>query len=179
MDWKTLLSKNFVAVVALLSTFVGAIIGVAPTIFLQYKQRRWLLDDQKRQWKRERLKAHADHIRIWIDTCLQLIYTLGAYGGFPIEWDKITGEQWQKFQDQITAYNSNTSIVFTDVSALHDKISKDLFYDLQKTYTSASQIKKEGKFDFDLKKWVTDIYNQAAKLDNRIEALLEETFNPN
>jgi hypothetical protein len=59
MNWGKLIADNFDKVLVLVSTLLGGVLGGGITYFvqsrLQERQRRWALDDQRRQWRRDQL----------------------------------------------------------------------------------------------------------------------------
>jgi hypothetical protein len=55
----------------LISVIAGAIITSVPLIFLQYSQRKWYVDDEKRQWRRDRLLRRLSPIQDWLDDVLR------------------------------------------------------------------------------------------------------------
>jgi len=75
MDWKTLIAQNASALIGFIGAIIGVAVGAIISFLLQYQQRRWVLDDQLRQWKRQRLTEHITPIQDWINIIFRMLRT--------------------------------------------------------------------------------------------------------
>jgi hypothetical protein len=66
MNWGKLIADNFDKVLVIIGTLLGGVLGGGITYFvqsrLQGRQRRWALDDQRREWRREQYENLRDQV---------------------------------------------------------------------------------------------------------------------
>jgi hypothetical protein len=175
MDWKTFLSQNVAALFGFLGVLVGAVIGVVPSIWIQYRQRRWLLDDQRRNWKRERLLEHTNAIQNMINSTLHFAY---AYGGYIASKEQGGWLMENMEKTYINQFNSNASqfaTIFPHLSAVDDKSAKDLYTQFWDIYSSVGA-RLDKVSHVELNQWIADLNKKASELNRRIETLLESTY---
>ena len=55
-----------------LIAFVGVILGLGVSFFLQALQRRWALDDQRREWIRTELEEYSEFYKGVAHTCRKI-----------------------------------------------------------------------------------------------------------
>jgi hypothetical protein len=72
MDLVVFLQAHADALIA----FVGVALGGLLTFAIQARQRRWALDDQRREWKRQRLQEQLTQVLAWAGEWLRLAYRM-------------------------------------------------------------------------------------------------------
>jgi hypothetical protein len=71
MDINQFLIENTSAVMAIIGAVIGGIITSVPFIVFQIMQRKWQIQDEKRQWRRSRLLNRLSPIQDWLDKTLR------------------------------------------------------------------------------------------------------------
>lgn len=71
MDINQFLANNASAVMGLLGAIIGAGLTSVPFIVFQLLQRKWQIEDEKKQWRRDRLLNRLSPIQDWLDKTLR------------------------------------------------------------------------------------------------------------
>jgi hypothetical protein len=66
-----LLIDNASAVIGFIGAIIGGLITAVPFMIFQILQRRWQVEDEKRQWRRARLLNRLSPIQDWLDKTLR------------------------------------------------------------------------------------------------------------
>jgi hypothetical protein len=110
MDWTTFFSTNSSALIGLIGVVVGVILGAIPTFILQAKHRQWTLDDQRREWKRQRLSERINPIIDWVESVLELLSLFDAVTNEEIAktelWEPLETQLHQQFKEHELKYAS-------------------------------------------------------------------------
>jgi len=73
MDWAKLVSDNFAAITGLLGFLLGAVVTYLVQSRLQERQHKWALDNQKRQWRKDRMERRFEPLRLYVRDTLNLM----------------------------------------------------------------------------------------------------------
>lgn len=175
MDWATFFSTNSSALIGLVGVIIGAVLGAVPTFILQKKQRQWALDDQRREWKRQRLSERVNPIIDWVENVLQLLSLFDAVTNEEIAktefWETLGTQLHQQFKEHELKYAS----VDYQVTAIGDDQLKDYcneFGNLRNHFLAVLVNKQLTE----IIKARGDLAKTAALICGRTEVLLEETF---
>lgn len=71
MDINQILTNHFSAVMGLIGAIIGSVFTSVPFIVFQVLQRKWQVEDEKRQWRRDRLLNRLSPIQDWLDKTLR------------------------------------------------------------------------------------------------------------
>lgn len=75
MDIYTFLKDNVESIIG----FVGVIVGATLTLIPIIIQRRWHIDDEKREWRRNRLLYRLSPVQEWLDSSLRFAHTFADW----------------------------------------------------------------------------------------------------
>ena len=137
---------------------IGVLIGLGVSYLQQASQRRWALDDQRREWSRQKWEEASksfEHLeKVIIKAHLD---------------DELTEDLWIDIQDSF----SDTAL---KVMPLKDdkleKIYKQLIEELNDFYEAKSGIKDKEEQD----KYLLEIRKLGIEYLERINALIEQTY---
>lgn len=175
MDWKTLITQNISALIGLLGVIVGVAISAVISFSLQYQQRRWALDDQLRQWKRQRLTEHITPIQNWVNETLRMLRMFEFLSDEKFARTAFADDFSSELQAQYKAHLSFDSTLYPHIAALGDQdLAKgcELFEKAYHLFVDVATKKDKSK--------IADVQNallmSSTLINRRIDALFEETF---
>ncbi len=175
MDWKTLIAQNASALIGLIGAIIGVLVGAAISFLLQYQQRRWLLEDQLRHWKRQRLSEHIAPIQNWVNETLRMLRTFEFLSDEKFAQTALADDFNSELQEQYKAHLSFDSTLYPHIIALGDhEIAKgcDLFKEAYFLFIDVATKRDKSK--------ISDVQQalvmSSTLIDRGIDALFEVTF---
>ncbi|MBI5295931.1 MAG: hypothetical protein HY869_10675 [Chloroflexi bacterium] len=175
MDWKTFVDQNASALIGSVSGMIGVAIGAMISFLLQLQQRRWTLDDQRRQWKREKLTEHIAPIREWVIVTLRMLRTYELLADEKFARSAFADDFSQEIQEQYKSHLSYDSTLYPHVIALgDDEIVKycEMFRESYFLFIDVARKKDKGKIQ-DIQR---ALVMASTLINRRIDALFDKTF---
>jgi len=175
MDWKTLIAQNASALIGFIGAIIGVAVGAIISFLLQYQQRRWVLDDQLRQWKRQRLTEHITPIQDWINIIFRMLRTFESLSNEEFTKTTFSDSFNLELQGQLKTYASFDSTLYPHIIALRDEeLAKgcDMFKVACFRFADVVAEKNKSKIP-DIQK---ALILASTLINHRIDALFEETF---
>lgn len=175
MDWKTFVSQNAGELTGIASVIIGIAVGVLIPVLLQHQQRRWTLDDQLRQWKRQRLTEHINPIQDWISIIFRMLRTFESLSDDEFIKTTFSDSFNLELQEQLKTYASFDSTLYPHIIALRDEeLARgcDMFKVAYIRFADIVAEKNKSKIP-DIQKAL--IY-ASTLVNRRIDALFDETF---
>lgn len=164
---------NSGAFVALAGVVVGSVLTAVFAISLQVLQRRWALQDESRQWRRDRLLIRLSPIIDWMDITLRMMraFISSMQEGYVKSdfWDGIEEDLRLHFRE----HEHHDAIVLSHAISIGDKELNKLvnaFSGIRNDFMSV--ITEEDSVRIEAHRMALDVV--ASKTTRRIEYLLEK-----
>ncbi len=123
MDINQFLLENATAVMGLIGVIAGAVLTSIPIILLQLLQRRWQIQDERRQWRRDRLLSKLSIAQDWLDDVLR--FTDAFEKWLSDDNDLTTAELLEAAENDLGErakdYEKNEAIMFSRVMSTGDE----------------------------------------------------------
>lgn len=177
MDWQSFFDANVTAIIGLLGVMIGGILGLISASLLQVLQRRWTLDDQRREWRRNRLVKRLTPIQDWVNVTIRLLraFERSSKGGFADTdfWDGLEEDLQTHFRD----HERHDALIFIQSAPVRDeKLTKyvNAFANIRNAFMKALAEGDETR---------VSAHGGALEISgtlvgSRIDDLLESTFSP-
>ena len=175
MDWKTLIAQNASALIGFTGAIIGVAVGAIISFLLQYQQRRWVLDDQLRQWKRQSLTEHTIPIRNWINETFRMLRTFQFISDEKFARTAFADAFSSELQGQYKAHASFDATLYPHITALGDEEIIKYCEMFRKSYLLFIDVatKKDINRILEIQ---TALVGSSTLINRRIDALFEETF---
>jgi uncharacterized membrane-anchored protein len=176
MDINAFFVNNATAVIGLIGVLAGALITSIPIVFLQLLQRRWFINDEKRNWRRNRLLHRLSPIQDWLDATLRFskVFAIWFYDDNnnkkPAEFINVVEEDLARvFKD----HQNNEAIIFSHAVSTGDEELLALiksFSEISTEYIDSLTANDNNKLE--ASRILLDA--MASKAARRIEFLIEQ-----
>jgi hypothetical protein len=175
VDWKTLIAQNASALIGFTGAIIGVAVGAIISFLLQYQQRRWVLDDQLRQWKRQSLTEHTIPIRNWINETFRMLRTFQFISDDKFGRTAFADAFSSELQEQYKAHASFDATLYPHITALGDEEIIKYCEMFRKSYLLFIDVatKKDINRILEIQ---TALVGSSTLINRRIDALFEETF---
>lgn len=177
MDWRSFFDDNVTAIVGLLGVMLGGILGLISATLLQVLQRRWTLDDQRREWRRNRLAKRLTPIQDWVDVTIRLLraFERSSKESFADTdfWNGLEEDLQTHFRD----HERHDALVFVQTAPVRDKkLTKyvNAFAEIRNAFMEALT---EGD-ETQVHAHMGALEISGTLVGSRIDYLLESTFTP-
>jgi hypothetical protein len=190
MFWVNLLQNYSNALIGLCGVIIGGLLGGLITLLTQSQQRNWILDDQKREWKRIHLQERSGEIKSFLEQWLRVAHQVGILeDAFKEVGDKKSEmskdaiiELIDDIKIQKQALLLKQATVETMIGAIGDSTLTDLFtkfFALCKNYTNIMNEKNLVETIKKNKKVLSEASGVIINILQRNDELLEKTFSSN
>ena len=176
VDWAKALSENFAAIIGVLGTIAGVGIGFLGTFFLQWVQRRWAREDERRSRKKVQLENFAEQLRQQIASMVKMqtkrfdLRVISKAELSPDDYQKEM-EAWQEaWREVLRRENETYAQLYAQLGAIDDPELSRLYYE-EWTEAVGNLI---GLPPDEVPERMGEVNLRAVRLQRRIEELIND-----
>ncbi len=175
MDINQFLSQNAIAVIGFIGVIVGSVLTSIPIILMQLLQRRWQVQDEKRQWRRNRLVAKISIAQEWLDDVLRFtdVFEKWVSEDSDLTQAELLEAAEKDLGERAKDYEKNEAIMFSRIMSIGDEKLIKLIVNFRaaRVYFLES-LKTDDKKKIDMAGFA--LQTTASQIARRIEFLVEQ-----
>lgn len=188
VDFLALIQNNIAAVLGLCGVVVGSVLTAIISFALQGQQRKWALDDNRREWRRQYREKQLNAVVDWVNQWLRLARLVRDMEQAVVDVKhsaraNISKEQLAKYKvevnDQQRSLTLQNATIRPVVGSLGDKRLSQLFDDFQRLGSDYSDIFRSTNLEAGAvanQALFSQAVEVATDIHKRAEQLIEEVW---